>query len=272
MQKDMNLQEMVKWLPWLGFDIEDVGENYVKVEFNPNRIDFCSYTGIVRAFKGLRGWEIGLPAYSSKSGEAVLVISEEVSNVRPFMLAAIIRNIKLDEENVIDLMEMQEDLHWGIGKNREKASIGVHDLGVLQSPFTFTAVEPKSVKFVPLDTSEEMNLSEILEKHQKGIEYRHLIDWSPKYPLLVDKNWKILSMPPIINGELTRIKQDTKNLFLDVTGTDFRAVERSLNVLTTALADMGGKIEKVKVKYKDRTIVSPNLNPKKIIGIINYSN
>jgi phenylalanyl-tRNA synthetase beta chain len=262
--RKLTLAEMAKWLPWLGFDIEEVGEDQVKVEFNPNRVDFCSYAGVARAFKGLRVWETGLPKYNVKNGRTVLNINEAVSEVRPFMLAAVVRDIKLDEEGVVDLMEMQEDLHWGIGRDRKKASIGVHNLDTVEPPFTFTAVEPRSVRFVPLDKTEEMTMKEILEKHEKGVAYKHLVDWAPKYPLLIDKEDKVLSMPPIINGERTRINEETENLFLDVTGTDYAAVEKGLNVLSTALADMGGTIERVKVKYADHTVFSPDLSPQKM--------
>ncbi len=261
---ELTLAEMIKWLPWLGFDIEETFEDSVKVEFNPNRIDFCSYAGISRAFRGLRGWETGLPEYDTKESPAVLIIDESVSRVRPFMLASIIRGISLDEDSIIELMEMQEDLHWGIGRNRQKASIGVHNLNVVRPPFTFKAVEPHSVRFVPLGMTIEMSLDDVLKKHEKGIAYRHLVERSPRYPLLVDRNNNVLSMPPIINGELTRTTEETENLFLDVTGTEYRAVEKCLNVLSTALADMGGSVEKVMVKYPDRTVLSPDLSPQKM--------
>jgi phenylalanyl-tRNA synthetase beta chain len=270
--KQLTVEEMTKWLPWVGFDIEEIGEDYVKVEFNPNRVDLCSYAGVARAFKGLMDWETGLPKYEAKDSKTVLKIGKAVSSIRPYMLAAVVRNISLDEDDISELMEMQEDLHWGIGRNRKKASIGVHNLDVVTPPFTFTAIEPDKARFVPLDRTEEMSLREILEKHEKGTAYRQLVDWASKYPLLVDKDGKVLSMPPIINGELTRVSSRTTNLFLDVTGTDLKAVERSLNVLATALADMGGTIEKVHVKYPDHTVVSPDFTPQKAKLRINYAN
>jgi phenylalanyl-tRNA synthetase beta chain len=270
--RELTVEKMAEWLPWIGFDLEDVGSDYVKVEFNPNRVDLCSYSGVARAFKGLMGWETGLPEYKVQDGKIKLTITKAVGKVRPFMLAAVVRDIKLDDEAVVDLMEMQEDLHWGIGRNRKKASIGVHNLDTVNPPFTFTAVEPDKAKFVPLDTKEEMTLKEILEKHDKGMAYRHLVDWASKYPLLIDKEGKVLSMPPIINGELTRLTSKTTNLFLDVTGTDYAAVERSLSILATALSDMGGILEKVHVKYPDRTIVSPSLTPQRMKLKVDYAN
>jgi phenylalanyl-tRNA synthetase beta chain len=188
------------------------------------------------------------------------------------MLAAIVRGMNFDEDAILDLMEMQEDLHWGIGRDRKKASIGVHNLDVVASPFTFTAVEPDKAKFVPLDSSQEMTLREIMEKHPKGMAYKHLVDWASRYPLLIDKDGKVLSMPPIINGELTRVTAETTNLFLDVTGTDYTAVNRSLNILATALADMGGTIETVRVKYPDHSLDSPDFTPQKMRLGFRYAN
>ncbi len=270
--KPVTVDNLTKWLPWIGFDLEEIGEDYVKVEYNPNRIDFCSYAGVARALKGFLELETGMPKYHAEEPKTTLNIDEAVATVRPYMLAAVVRCVRLDEDAVVELMDMQEDLHWGIGRNRKKASIGIHNLDAVEPPFTYTAVEPTSIKFVPLGETEEMTPKMILEKHEKGVAYRHLVDWSPRYPLLIDKHRRVLSMPPIINGELTRVDVNTRNLFLDVTGPSLEAVENSLKVLATALADMGGKLEKVIVYYPNRTVVSPNLEPEKMRLRLNYAN
>lgn len=169
-------------------------------------------------------------------------------------------------------MEMQEDLHWGVGRDRRKVSIGVHNMDTVQPPFSYVAREPKAVEFVPLDKTEEMSLQEILDRHEKGVAYRHLVDWARKYPLIIDSKGQVLSFPPIINGELTRVDSYTKNLFIDVTGTDFKAIARSLNVLVTALVDMGASLESVSVNYPDRVVVSPDLTPQRMELRIDYAN
>ncbi|MEM2987670.1 MAG: phenylalanine--tRNA ligase subunit beta [Candidatus Bathyarchaeia archaeon] len=270
--KLVTVENLTEWLPWIGFDLEEIGSDYVKVEYNPNRIDFCSYAGVARALKGFLELETGMPKYHAEEPKTTLYVDDAVATVRPYMLAAVVRGVRLDEDAVVELMDMQEDLHWGIGRNRKKASIGIHNLDTVEPPFTYTAVEPTSVKFVPLGKTREMTPKEILEKHEKGVAYRHLVDWSPKYPLLIDKHGRVLSMPPIINGELTRVDTNTRNLFLDVTGPSFEAVEKSLKVLATALADMGGKLEKVTVYYPDRTLVSLSLEPEKMRLRLNYAN
>ena len=270
--RSITVEEMAKWLPWAGLDIEDVGPDYIKVEFNPNRIDFSSTAGVARAFSGLREWETGLPKYEVVKGKVVLNVDSSVSEVRPYVLAAIIRNIRLGDDSVRELMEMQEDLHWGVGRDRRKISIGVHNMDVVKPPFSYITSDPNAVRFVPLDKVEEMSLQEILEQHEKGMAYSHLVDWASKYPLIIDSQKRVLSFPPIINGELTKVDSQTQNLFIEITGTDYNAIARSLNVLVTALSDMGGTIESVRVNYPDRTVVSPDLTPQRIRLRIDYAN
>lgn len=271
MKRPFTVEEMVKWLPWLGVDLEEIGSDYVKIEFNPNRVDFCSYAGVARALCGLIGLRTGLPSYGVQRGRIILKVEPSVLKVRPCILGAVVRNLSLDEEGVKELMEMQEDLHWGLGRNRVKVSIGIHDLDKVQPQFTYKAADPDEVKFIPLDNPEEMNMREILEKHEKGIAFRHILEGATKYPIILDSKGRALSFPPIINAELTRVTRQTTNLFIDVTGLDMPAVRRSLNVLVTALADMGGSVESVTVKYPNRSEVSPDLKPQQMKLTVSYA-
>jgi len=269
--KKLTAEDMVKWLPWLGVDIEETGPDYVKVEFNPNRVDFSSYAGLARAFRGLMGWKTGLPEYKIRKGKIALNVDPKVSEVRPYVVGAVVRNLKLDDEAIKELMEMQEDIHWGVGRNRRKVSIGVHNLDAVEHPFTYTTSDPEAVRFVPLDKTEEMSLQEILERHEKGVAYRHLVEGAKEYPLILDRKGRVLSFPPIINGELTRVSDLTKNLFIDVTGLDFNAIKRGLNILVTALSDMGGYLESIQVNYSDRSLLSPDLAPQKMRMRVDYA-
>jgi len=270
--RSVTVKEMAKWLPWLGTDTEEVGSDYVKIEYNPNRVDFCSYSGVARAFQGLMGWETGMPNFKVKQGNIALKVDKSVAKVRPYVVSAIIRDLNVDYGAIRELMEMQEALHWMIGRDRKKASIGVHNLDAVEPPFSYVTCAPNEIKFVPLDKTEEMTPQEVLEKHEKGMAYKSEVEWASRYPLIVDRNGDVLSFPPIINGELTRVVEDTQNLFIDVTGTELNAISRSLNVLVTALADMGGTIESVPVEYPDQVLVTPDLTPQKMKLHVDYSN
>ena len=270
--RDLSVEEMAKWLPWLGTDTEEVGSDYVKIEYNPNRVDFCSYSGVARAFQGLMGWETGLRKYELKQGNITLKVDKSVAEVRPYIVSAVVRGLKIDSDSIRELMDMQEALHWMIGRDRKKASIGVHKLDAVEPPFSYVTCAPNEVTFVPLDKAEPMTPQQVLEKHEKGVAYKSQVDWASRYPLVVDRTGQVLSFPPIINGELTKVDENTRDLFIEVTGTELNAISRSLNVLVTALADMGGTVETVCVEYSDHVLVTPDLTPQKMKLHVDYAN
>ena len=134
----------------------------------------------------------------------------------------------MTDELIASLMDLQEKLHMGLGRNRKKVAIGVHNFEPVEPPFTYKAVNPDTVQFVPLAKIESMTMTEILKKHEKGIDYAHLLQDFDKHPLIVDSNNNVLSYPPIINGSLTEVTPFTTDLFIDVTGTDKKAINLSL--------------------------------------------
>ncbi len=274
--KKLDLKELEYDLQWISLDLEDINEEEqkVKVEYNPNRPDFSSPEGIARALKGYYEIEEGLPSFDVISGDIVLNVDPSVKKVRPYIVCGIIRDIDLDEDEVATLMNIQEHLHWAVGRDRRKVAIGVHDLDKVVPPYRYTAVKPDSVSFVPLHgDGYPMNLEEILLLHEKGIEYAHILEGKEVYPIIFDSNNEVLSFPPVINGVLTTVTDETKNLFLDLTGTDFKAINLALNILSTTLADMGAKLETVKVNYEGESeIITPNLEPKKWEVNVDYIN
>ncbi|MGB5911144.1 MAG: phenylalanine--tRNA ligase subunit beta [Promethearchaeia archaeon] len=274
--KKLNIEDLEYDLQWISLDLEGVNEEEqkIKVEYNPNRPDFSSPEGIARTLKGYYELELGLAQYEITPGEIVLNVDPSVKKVRPYIVCAVIRNIDLDEDEVATLMNIQEHLHWAVGRDRKKVAIGVHDFDKVVPPYRYTAVKPESVSFTPLHgDGYPMNLEEILLLHEKGIEYAHILEEKEVYPIIFDKNNEVLSFPPIINGELTTVTEQTQNLFLDLTGTNFNAVNLALNILVTTLADMGATIESVKVNYEgEKEITTPNLKPNKWEVKIDYIN
>src|SRR5207247_8164739 len=104
---------------------------------------------------------------------------------------------------------------------------------------------PEDGRFTPLGMAEEMDLRGILAKHEKGREYAHLVASKPRFPIITDSRGQVLSFPPVINGILTQLTPDTRNLFIDVTGTDLEAVHGCWVTLASAIRERGGRVQTV---------------------------
>jgi len=261
--RKIDKNKLIKLLPMIGSDIDDYDDKTIKVEFFPNRPDYLSVEGVARTLKGFLDMEKGLPEYFVERSGINVEVDAQLENIRPFISFGIIENIDLSGNKLKRIMDFQEDLHWVIGRDRKKVAIGIHNLDVIEHPFYYKAADPDNVSFVPLESDEKMSLKQILEDHKKGIKYAHLIEKFDKYPLIIDSKGNVLSMPPIINGELTKLTEDTKNVLIDVTGTDEKAVNYALNIIMTSFAEVGGNLKSLNIVYEDRNVETPNLMPKK---------
>jgi phenylalanyl-tRNA synthetase beta chain len=237
---------ILKNVPLIGSDVERTEEDHADVEFFPDRPDLFSPEGVARAMRGYLGLETGLPIYPVKPSGISFSIDPKLADIRPVLGAAVIRGVTFDDESIQSIMSLQESLHWAVGRGRSKVAIGIHDLDAVRPPFRYIAA-PRSRVFVPLDYTEEMTMDQILEKHPKGRDYAKIVKDFPLFPLIVDKDDNVLSFPPIINGERTRVTIDTKNILLDTTGTDKRAVNVAVNIICTAMAEAGATIESVEI-------------------------
>jgi phenylalanyl-tRNA synthetase beta chain len=162
-------------------------------------------------------------------------------------------------------MHLQDKLDGTHGRSRQKTSIGIYNLDLIKPPIKYAAVLPSEVRFVPLGFDESMGLDEILERHPKGVEYGHIVKRAPLYPMLFDSDGKVLSFPPIINSnDLGKITEDSRNLLVEVTGTQHKAVLNTLNLVTLALIDRGGSAYSTTVHYPkgegycEGTVATPN--------------
>jgi len=247
---DEEPSDILKWIPWIGVDIEEEAEDYIKIEYNPNRPDFGTLIGLLRTYKGIRGIETGIIRYKASNNyidKYVTYVDEKIKRIRPYIATLVVKDLPMDEDLFEEIIEFQEDLHTGIGRKRRKISIGIHNLDVIKFPVRYTAVD-ENYKFIPLDMDKEMSIWEILNKHPKGIQYGYILKNFEKYPLLVDSKNMVLSFPPIINGIYTKVNGETRNLFIDVTGTDYNIILKTVDIIATTLADYKGKIYKTKIE------------------------
>ena len=269
---EISKEELTEKLPMIGADLDKIEDDEISIEFFPDRPDLASVEGIARASRAFFEFETGLKQYKTHSSDITLNVDPSVKNVRPFIATCLVKDVSMTDELISSLMDLQEKLHLGIGRNRKKVAIGVHNFEPIEPPFIYKAVDPDSVEFVPLHKVESMTLNEILENHEKGVDYAHLLKDFEEHPIIFDKNNNVLSYPPIINGSLTEVTPFTKDLFIDVTGTDQNAINYVINIVVTALCERGGKIYTTKVMDGENTYVFPKLSPKTRKLNISYVN
>lgn len=228
-------------LPFLGLDIEEQTQQFIRVEYSPNRPDYATDVGIATGLQGLLGIKKGIfPVLIKKKKDKNYLIrtDSKVKNVRPFVLSLVARKGKLDDETIRQLFALQEDLHFGIGRRRKKASIGIHDLDSISLPLSYSTVT-QGHKFVPLEKTNEMSISQILESTDVGKNYSFVLGETQNFPIIMDSKKNTVSFPPIINSELTKVTTSTTNLLVEVTGNDHTAVSDSLSVVASALHGYG---------------------------------
>ncbi len=257
--KRLTLDECVDRITFMGAGPEGVQDDVMTFDIFPNRPDLYSVEGIARALRGFLDLEVGLPVYRLEPSGIEFVVDASVVDVRPYAVGGIVRGVDLDEALLRSLVDLQEKLHVTVGRRRKKVAIGIHDMDNVTPPYHYQAVLPRDVRFTPLGMAQEMDLIEILAKHEKGREYAHLVASKQRFPIITDAHGKVLSFPPVVNGILTQLTPDTRNLFIDVTGTDLDAVSGCLAILSTALAERGGRIQTVETKYADRRLETPDL-------------
>lgn len=241
-----DLGDISERLPLIGCDIDKCDEEVLEIEIFPDRPDMLSTETLSHVMLPFLNSKNAMPALDIKVGSIHIDVDEELENVRPVILGAVVRGVNIDEALIKRLMDHQEKLHFSLGRRRKRASIGVHDLATIKPPFRVIAAE-RSHRFRPLASDEEMSIEQILTNHDKGIEYAHLLEGMEKVPLILDSEDTVLSFPPIINGFQTTVTENTSDVFIDVTGWDERACEACLMLICLQLSYNGGEIESVQL-------------------------
>ncbi len=217
----------------------------VRMELLAVRPDMFDPGGLARVLRGYLGVETGAPRYELGPPALRLAVDGIVrapDAYRPEIAAAVVENVQLDLDALKVVMKLQENLHWAVGRDRKHASIGVYDLDTIASDLVYTAEDPDRYRFTPLGApaagpEHAVTLRRILEEHPKGAAYAHLLRDLRRYPILRDSRGTVLSMPPIINSEATKVTIASRRLFIDVTGLARRVVERTLNIIVTSLLE-----------------------------------
>ena len=255
-------KKIVDTLPFLGLDIESQDGDKIRIEYSPNRPDYSTDFGIALGLQGLLGIKKGIQKTNiKKNTKFEIKVDPSVHEIRPFVTGIIARNGKIDDETIKQLMNMQEDLHFGIGRKRKKSSIGLHDLEKISFPLNYTTTT-REHSFVPLNSESKITIDQILTETEVGKNYGWVLGDSKNVPIIVDSENNTISFPPIINSAVTTVTTKTKNMLVEVTSLDKDAAEDMLSVVTTILGMAGFEIIQLIISGKKNS--TPKLNSRVI--------
>ena len=246
-------------------------QRVIKIELNDtNRPDLWSTGGIARQLRLHSGGTCyDYNTFLSKPGALVdcknrtVTVDPGLEHIRPYMTAFVISGKPIDEPMLLDIIQTQEKLCWNFGRKRRSVSMGVYRSAMIKWPVHYTAVDPDTTSFVPLQCETPMTCRQILTDHPKGKEYGWILKDAKKFPLLKDDKDEIMSMAPIINSAtLGAVKVGDSDLLVEMTGTDIVSLLLSTNIVACDFADAGYTILPCKVEHPydtgfGKTIVAP---------------
>ncbi|KAF8450549.1 phenylalanyl-tRNA synthetase subunit beta [Boletus edulis BED1] len=256
----------------------------LKIEVPANRYDLLCLEGISRVLKVFLGkaesqkYTIVYPPGGEKNLVTVHV-HPDTKRVRPLFACAVLRNLKFTPRSYASFIDLQDKLHQNIGRRRWLVSIGTHDLDTIEPPFRYEARDPEAIKFVPLMKKEEYTAKQLMtiyESDKHLAKYLPIIRDAPVYPIIYDQQDRVLSFPPIINSEHSKITLNTRNVFIDVTATDDTKLQIVVNMVSTMFSEYCEEpftIEPCKIVFPDGSArISPDIAPRTVIARASYIN
>ncbi|TGO68828.1 hypothetical protein BOTNAR_0019g00170 [Botryotinia narcissicola] len=255
----------------------------LKIEIPANRYDMLCFEGIALMLNVFRE-KTPFPNYRLVKPESgnleTLTVHQDTMKVRPYVSASILRNVTFTQDGYDSFISLQDKLHQNLARQRTLVAIGTHDMDTVKGPFTYEALPPKDIVFTPLNQTKEMDAEELMQFYENDKhlgKYLHIIRDKPVYPVIYDSNCTVMSMPPIINGDHSKISLNTKNFFIEMTGTDRTKLEIVNNIIVSMFSQYCAEpftIEPVEIisEHNQETRTTPNLSPRETEAEVDYIN
>ncbi len=252
-------EELPKYLDHIGAPLDEREGDTLFIEVTPDRPDYLSVEGIAYGLLCYVGNQPDIELELEPSGYKI-----EVENVstRPYIAALVAKNVRLTEEGIKTLMQFQDKIHETFGRKRKKVAVGVHDLKNIVGKNLKYKTTTGEDKFIPLNESKEISLADVLRDTEKGVEFAHLII-NGEYPVVMDEK-DIISFPPILNSDRTKVLAESTDYLVEITGTDKESVMNTARIMALMFQMRGGIVKTVEIDYGNEKINSPDLNPKRI--------
>jgi phenylalanyl-tRNA synthetase beta chain len=259
-----------------------------KIDCPANRYDLLCVEGLARAIKVFLG-DIEAPVYQivGEPTTTMTVNKANVDTIRPFVVCAILRDITFTQTRYDSFIELQDQLHRNLCRQRTLVAIGTHDLDSVKGPFSYDARAPTDIQFVPLTSdTQSFNAKELLEFYETDPTCKHLkpyvpiIKDAPLYPVVLDSDETVLSLPPIINGNKSKITLDTKNVFIECTATDLTKANIVLDTVVTMFSEYCSNpftVEPVQVNFEEngeivKSYVTPAMSTRRETATVAFCN
>ncbi|PSQ26672.1 phenylalanine--tRNA ligase subunit beta [Halobacteriales archaeon QS_9_68_17] len=269
-------EELKEDLFGLGLEFEGRTEDgEFQLEFAPDRLDRLSVEGVARSLRYHYGDDRGVYVPNTNDADWTIEVDEGVPDERPYVTGAVVRGVDLDEDALRARRARCDDRGGcrGVlrpdarpprpldpgedGEGSDPRDTPVHE-GRGKS-IRYTGIAPDGDRFVPLDSNSEMTPADVLADHPTGETYADLVGEYERYPAIYD-DIGLFSFPPVINGKRTEVTTDSRELFVEMTGTDQWTIDRMLSIVCYALDARGATVEEVAVEYPDRELVRPDLS------------
>ena len=235
---DEVVEEEVKTTKTRAANVAAATEWVYKVEIPANRYDILCLEGLARALNVFRE-KMAPPEFKllpPPSGKPLtMTVEPETGSIRPYIVCAVLRNCTFDDRAYNSFLDLQDKMHHNVCRRRTLVAIGTHDLDAITPPFRYRAMPPKDINFVPLAQDKSYDAEGLFEYYKTANSplkhFLHIIEGSPVYPVVMDAKDRVLSLPPIINGEHSRISAQTKNVLIECTCTDITKGKIVLNTI-----------------------------------------
>ena len=230
-----------------------------KIDTPANRHDLLCAEGMALALRVFKGF-CPRPNFKVVAPKLTMTVAPSIRGVRDYVICAVLRNITFTPEAYNSFIDFQERLHAGLARKRTLASVGTHDLDKVKGPFTFECTPKDKIAFSPLNQNGRVlncagdGLAKFYEQDKHISKYVPLISELPSYPVIYDANRTIMSLPPIINSDFSRIEQTTKNVFIECTAPDYHKASVLVNQIVCAFSTHCAEpfsVEAVTVNYED---------------------
>lgn len=275
-------------------EIAALSENVIyKIDMPANRYDLLCIEGLSRALRIFLG-EMDAPSYEvisvPESDMTVMTVKPATLQIRPFVVCAILRDVKFTEQRYKSFIDLQDQLHRNLCRQRTLVAIGTHDMDTVKGPFSYDARPGGDIEFVPLTHSasgESFNATSLLEHYETSPTCKHLkpyvpiIKDSPVYPVVLDAEETVMSLPPIINGSKSKITLDTTNVFIECTATDLTKANIVLDTVVSMFSEYAAKpfsVEPVLVNFVNdsgdvvKSYITPQMYTRKERADVDFVN